>query len=183
MSVYNLPLAAMNSALANSGYGTSALPSVSDPDKAYADLLQQQYQYFQDNFAPLERQLIDRAMSDTSLIDRAREDARQNRTLTAGVMDRAASRYGADLTPAERRERDKAIARGSNLAEVGNVNNARIAQRQLNMSLLSNLANIGNKVYGDATNMLGTAAQLQAARDQAYSNAKANYKSSIWSIL
>ena len=177
MSVYNLPLAAMNS-----GYGTSALPTVSDPDKAYADLLEQQYQYFQDNFAPLERQLIDRAMSDTSLIDRAREDARQNRT-NAGVMDRAAGRCSADLTPAERRERDKANARGSNLAEVGNVNNARIAQRQLNMSLLSNLANIGNKVYGDATNMLGTAAQLQAARDQAYSNAKANYKSSIWSIL
>ena len=47
MSVYNLPLAAMNS-----GYGTSALPTVSDPDKAYADLLEQQYQYFQDNFAP-----------------------------------------------------------------------------------------------------------------------------------
>ena len=103
MSVYNLPLAALNSGLANSGYATSMLPTVSDPDRAYASLLQQQYQYFQTNFAPLERDLIDRAMNDTSLIDRAREDARQNRTLTAGVMDRAASRYGSDLTPAERK--------------------------------------------------------------------------------
>lgn len=159
------------------------LPAVSDPDLAYSNLLKDQYAYFQQNFAPLERQLIDRAMNDTTLIDQAREDSERNSRLTSGMMQRASSRYGASLTPTQQAELQRSIARGSNLASVGNLNNARIAQRQQNMSLLSNLANIGNKVYGDATQMAGTASQLQAARDQALSSARANHKSSIWSVL
>ena len=68
------------------------LPAVSDPDVAYSNLLKDQYAYFQQNFAPLERELIDRAMTDTTLIDQAREDSQKNSRLTSGMMQRASSR-------------------------------------------------------------------------------------------
>ena len=50
------------------------------------------------NYRDFELGLIDKALTDTSLIDQAKEDRDRASALTAGMAERNRSRYGAALT-------------------------------------------------------------------------------------
>ena len=157
----------------------SNLPTVSDPDKAFAEITRQDYDDYINNFRDFEKRLLD-ATNDTTLIDKARENAPKQAQIAKDIQRRNTERYGgAGLSAAQRQEQQRALQRGGQLSLAGDVNNARINQRQLNQATLQDLIGIGQGLNTEATNNLASSAANTAARKNAYGQAKANYSSQM----
>ena len=155
------------------GYNAGQLPTVTDPEKAYADITRQQYLDFVNNYGQFEKDLIDKAQSDTSLIDQAREDVAMTQGVAQGVADRNASRYGAYVTPAMREQQQRTLQRQNTLGGINQINNAKLAQKEQNTALLGDLINIGQGLNRSSMDQLGGAAAQAANRNSAYEQAKA----------
>tara|TARA_R110002051_G_scaffold21001_2_gene56345 strand:- start:15878 stop:16690 length:813 start_codon:yes stop_codon:yes gene_type:complete len=147
-----------------------------DPDAVYARITRQEYQDYVTNFREFEEELINKATTDTSLIDYAREDAAFSEERTAGMAQRNLSRYGAQLTPAQQQEMQRSIGRGTTLGGIQSVADARIGQRDANQRLMADLINIGQGVNRTSLAQLGSAAQDATARKNAYKQARAGHK-------
>ena len=160
-------------------YSTSTLPSVDDPEKAFADITRQDYENYVQDYRQFENELI-AAKDDTSLIDRAPEDAAKQAEIARGVQERNISRYGgAGLSIAQRQEQQRALQRQGQLGLAGGLNTARVAQRDINQTTLADLINIGQGVNRSSLSSMGTASQNAAAKASAYKNAKAAHTSSM----
>jgi len=157
---------------------TVNLPQVNDPDKAFADILRQDYNDYIGNFRDFEKRLLD-LTDDTTLIDRARENAATQSRIAAGVQSRNQERYGAGMSAAQRQQQQRAAQRGGQLSLAGSVNNARIRQRTVNQALLSELVGIGQGINNQALAGLGAGAQNASARRSAYKQAKTGYANSV----
>jgi len=158
---------------------TSNLPVVDDPEKAFADITRQDYENYIQDYRGFENKLIE-ARNDTSLIDRAPEDAAKQTEIAKGVQERNLSRYGgAGLSVAQRQQQQVANQRQGQLGLAGSLNTARIAQKQTNQSTLADLINIGQGVNRSALSGMGTASQNAAAKASAFKNAKAQHTSQM----
>lgn len=158
---------------------TSNLPVVDDPEKAFADITRQDYENYVKNYRQFENELI-AAKDDTSLIDRAPEDAAKQAEIARGVQERNISRYGgAGLSIAQRQEQQRALQRQGQLGLAGGLNTARVAQRDINQTTLADLINIGQGVNRSSLSSMGTASQNAAAKASAYKNAKAAHTSQM----
>lgn len=172
MSRHNENLAYMN---ATSG-GVGALPNVSDPEKAYAEITRGEFQDYLRDFRPFELDLIEKARTDTSLIDQARTDVEAAQGLASGIANRNVSRYGGQLTPAQQQQQQAQLQRANTLGGIQSISDARIAQREANQALMGDLINIGQGVNRSSLQQLGSAAGDANARNRAYENAKAQSK-------
>lgn len=159
------------------------LPEVKDPDKAYAEITRGEYQDFVRNYGQFENQAIRRAQTDTSLIDQAREDVGNAQALTAGIQQRNIDRYGGQLTAAQQSEMGRALQRGNTLGGIQSMNDARIAQKEANTGLLSDLINIGQGVNRASQSQLGASAQNATNLKNAYQQAKAQSKANTYSAV
>jgi hypothetical protein len=161
----------------------NSLPTVADPEQAFANMTRQEYLDYIQNYRGFEEQLIQKAQTDTSLIDQAREDVQVAQGLTAGIADRNVQRYGAALTPAQRQQQERTLQRANTLGGVQSVNDARLAQREANTTLLSDLINIGQGVNRSSQSQLGSAAADATQRKNAYTQAKAASKAQTYSTI
>jgi hypothetical protein len=127
-------------------------------------------------YREFEEELLDRAQNDTSLIDEARVNAKGAQGLMSGIADRNASRYGVSLTPAQQQEQSRGLARANNLGLSQSVNDARIAQKDLNQAAVGDLINIGQGVNRSSLGQMQGAAQSATQRKNAYDSAKAASK-------
>lgn len=156
---------------AGGGY-INSLPAVSDPEEAFSQITRGEYNHFRQNYGQFERDLISRAQNDTSLID----DARENSALAAGVQEgiaaRNASRYGSSLTQAQIKEQARGFDRSATLGATQSLNDAKLAQHDLNQGMLAGLIDIGQGVNRTAQAGLGDAAANASALDQSYRNAR-----------
>ena len=168
---------------ASTGGAMVNLPNVDDPEKAYADLTRQEYLDYVKNYRGFEEQLINKAQTDRSLIDQARKDVGVASALTQGVAARNAQRYGVALTPAQIQQQELRLQRANTLGGIQAVNDAKIAQRESNTALLSDLINIGQGVNRAAQSQLGSAAGDATARRNAYTQAKAASKANTYSTI
>ncbi len=168
---------------ASTGGAMVNLPSVDDPEKAYADLTRQEYLDYVKNYRGFEEQLINKAQTDRSLIDQARKDVGVASALTQGVAARNSQRYGVALTPAQIQQQELRLQRANTLGGIQAVNDAKIAQRESNTALLSDLINIGQGVNRAAQSQLGSAAGDATARRNAYTQAKAASKANTYSTF
>tara|TARA_R100000951_G_scaffold11532_2_gene9534 strand:- start:13093 stop:13692 length:600 start_codon:yes stop_codon:yes gene_type:complete len=158
---------------------TSNLPVVDDPEKAFADITRQDYENYVQDYRQFENELIE-ARNDTSLIDRAPEDAAKQAEIAKGIQERNISRYGgAGLSIAQRQEQQRALQRQGQLGLAGGLNTARVAQRDINQTTLADLINIGQGVNRSSLSSMGTASQNAAAKASAYKNAKAAHTSQM----
>ena len=162
---------------------TSSLPNVSDPEKVFAQITRDEYDDYVKNFRAFEMELLDKANTDTSLIDQAKADAAAAPSLSQGMADRNASRYGATLTPAQLKEQQRTLQIGSTLGSTQSIADARLAQMEANTGLRSDLINIGQGINRAAQNQLGSAAADANSRKQAYGNAKASAKAQNMSAV
>ena len=167
----------------NFGTNSMGLPNVNDPEQAYADITRQEYFDYIDGYRDFEEQLIEQAQNDTSLIDQARDDVQVAQGLALGISNRNESRYGAALTPAQRQQQDVRLQRANTLGGVQSVNDARIAQREANTALLSDLINIGQGVNRASQNQLGSAAADATQRKNAYQQARAASRAQTYSTI
>lgn len=180
--------AASNIGGGNYGYGSgtnssTGLPAVDDPDAAFANMTREDYLNYIRDYRTYEDELIDRSQNDTSLIDQAREDTADASALASGIAQRNLRRYGANLTPAQIAEQERAFGRAGTLGQVQAVNNARLAQKSLNEQLQNDLINIGQGVNRSALNSMQVSAQNKANLDNAYDQAKANSRAQTYSTI
>ena len=165
------------------GAGVGGLQNVEKPDEVFAQITRQEYLDYVKNFRDFEQELIQKATTDTSLIDYAREDAATSRQRTTDISQRNLSRYGMQLTPAQQQEMDRSIDRGTTLGGIQGVSDARISQRDANQRLLADLINIGQGVNRTSLAQLGSAAADATQRNNAYRQARANHKSQTYSAI
>jgi hypothetical protein len=161
----------------------SQLPGVTDPDKTYASITRNDYMDYVSQYRGFEEDLLDRAQNDTSLIDDARVNAKEAQGLMAGVANRNANRYGVSLTPAQQQEQSRGLARANNLGAAQSVNDARIAQKDLNQAAIGDLINIGQGVNRSSLGQMQGAAQSATQRKNAYDSAKAASKAQTYSAV
>lgn len=159
------------------------LPTVTDPDKTYANITRQEYLDYVNNYRDFEEQMIEESQTDTSLIESARENAGIASGLAQGISDRNASRYGAQLTPAQIQQQTRGLARANTLGSIQSVNDATIAQDELNQRKLADLINIGQGVNRSSLSQMGSAAANATQRKNAYDSAKAASKAQTYSTL
>ena len=86
------------------------------------------------------------------------------------------SRYGGELTPAQMQERNRQSFVGTTLGGLQGVNDAKLAQREQNKALLSDLINIGQGVNRASQAQLGASAQNETQRNNQYQQQKAAQK-------
>ena len=158
-------------------YTAGDIPVVSDPEAYYAKVARDEFLRQKNQYGQFTRDAVSTALTDTSLIDQAKEDAPNLAALTKGIVDRNRERYGVDVNPAQAQARVNATNRASALAATGGVNNARINQLDQNRTSIARLMAVSSNSYKDALGGLGTAAANAASRTQAYKSAKANAKS------
>jgi hypothetical protein len=173
----------LNNFMGYAGSNGGTLPEVKNPDKAFADLTRREYEDFVRNYGSFEDQAIRKAQTDTSLIDQAEEDIAGASALTADIQQRNISRYGGQLTAVQQQQMDGALQRGNTLGGIQAMNDARIDQKELNQSMLSDLINIGQGVNRASQSQLGTSAANATARKNAYAQAKAQSKSSTYQAV
>ena len=161
----------------------SDLPYVKDPDKVMADITKGDYEDYIRDFRGYETALISKAQRDTSLVDYAKRDSIEASKLMEGVAKRNADRYGVALTPAQQQEQAKALQRANTLGAAQSINNARIAQKEQNQSLLADLINIGQGVNRSSLNQLGASAQNAVNRENQYQQAKAQHKAQTYQTI
>jgi hypothetical protein len=159
---------------------TQNRPSVSLPN---VDLTRQEYMDYVQNYRGFEEELIRKAQTDRTLIDQARKDVGVASALTQGVASRNAQRYGVALTPAQLQQQQLRLQRANTLGGIQAVNDAKIAQRESNTALLSDLINIGQGVNRASQQQLGSAAADATARKNAYTQAKAQSKANTYSTI
>ena len=166
--------------------GTNAatgLPNVTDPDKTFANITRQEYLDYVNNYRDFEEQMLEEAQTDTSLIESARENAGIASGLATGISSRNASRYGAALTPAQAQQQERSLQRANTLGAIQSVNDATIAQDELNQRKLADLINIGQGVNRSSLSQMGSAAANATQRKNAYESAKAASKAQTYSTL
>ena len=154
-----------------------------DPEKTLSNITQADYNNYLRDIQPVELELINKAKTDTSLIDQAKEDRDNSNQLMQGVVDRNASRYGAALTPAQIEEQKRSLQMGTTLGGIQGVNDARVAQKDANRALMADLIDIGQGVNRSSLSSLGNAAGAAAQRESAYKNAKAQSKAQTYGML
>lgn len=175
-------LAGLNITEGGNSYDTvGGLPGVSDPEQAYAQITRDEYNNYIRDYRAFEEDLINQSQNDTSLIDAAREDSAMAAGLAGGIALRNATRYGANLTPAQRQQQQAMLQRSNTLGAAQSINDARLAQKDLNTGLLADLVNIGQGVNRSSLGQLGDAASNAASRDRAYSQARAQSKANTMS--
>ena len=146
-----------------------------DPDKTYSDVSIRQYGRYINDFRPFEEETL--AMrDDTSLIDAVPEDVAQQTEIAKGIAERNRQRFGLEETAAVRQQRQAATQRGEQLSLAGGLNNARLAQMDANNRTLADLINIGQGVNRNSLAGLGTAAQNETNRKNAFTQAKASHR-------
>ena len=75
--------------------------------------------------------------------------------------------------------REDAVTQRRIARETQQINNARLAQREINQATLADLINIGQGVNRNALGQMNEAARMQSARYNAYKNAKASHSANM----
>jgi len=154
-----------------------------DPTGQLEGFLRSDYDRFMKEDAPFQERLLRQAMSDTSIIDRARTIAPREIEKQNQIMRRNLERYGGgNLTPAQRREMNRAQQRGGQLATANTINLARRNQREVNQALRAQLLSVFNRQKSQATGMLAQSGLAQVSRENAYRNAKASYRGNLFRL-
>ena len=167
------------------GGSSGSLRGVSDPSRTYSNILRDRYRSFKKDYAPFEQRILDRAQTDTSLIDQAREQGSALKALSAGVTKRGLERYGANPATGGLRAQqlDRSSALGGARAGVQALSDARINQYESNQSTIGRLVNIGQGISQSSLKGLGAASGLQGQRQNAYSSARAGHYANQSNIL
>tara|TARA_B100000900_G_C20501982_1_gene684162 strand:- start:195 stop:770 length:576 start_codon:yes stop_codon:yes gene_type:complete len=155
------------------------LQRVQDPDKAFAQILRQDYNDYIGNFRQYEQQLLG-MLDDTTLVDRTRENTARQNQIAAEIQERNLDRYGgAGMSPAQRQAQQRSAQLAGQRSLAGNVNNARVRQREINQALTREIIGIGQGVNARALSGLATGAANEVARQGAYKNARSQYRGGL----
>jgi hypothetical protein len=162
--------------------GEDRLKQVSDPQKTLAKVTKGEYVDFRKNFGQFERDVVNEAMTDTSLIEDAAQMTPRQFGLAADVQRRNMDRYGGDVTSAQQAQGNRNLITGGILGTSNALNQSAIKQRDLNTDRFYNLIDIGQGVFNSASGSMGQAAKMAADRKAAENAASEQRKAQRTSV-
>ena len=109
----------------------------------------------------------------TKMIDDAKSSQALGQQVSAGMQQRSLSRYGANLTGAQKASQQRMNSVGNAASFTGAVNNSVLDQRDRNLGLKASLLGMGKEQLGVAMGGLGSAAGMEASRESQYQRDKA----------
>lgn len=144
-------------------------------DQTLAHVTRAEWDNYLRDFGATEEALV-ASLSDASLIDKARSSAPKQNILAAEAQSRSLGRRGVQMTGAQAAalQRNSALSNALNNATA--LNNARVDQRERNLSLGSTVMQLGRGVNSTALEGMGTAASLESSRNAQNAAAKAQSK-------
>ncbi len=162
--------------MARDEYGLRTVSYDGDPDKVNSAVLQRQDDLYRKFYAPEEKKLLS-LLDDYSSVDDAKENADDTFDRNTLSTDRNLRRAGMELTPSQQMllERNQSLGKATNYAAT--VNDARLDNKERQITLRNNLINLGRGVQADGAASLGEAGIRAAARDASYDVAKQQHKS------
>jgi hypothetical protein len=161
---------------------TGAAPgSGQTAESALVGLNSRSFKNYEQNYNPLIKDLIGR-LDSTELVDDAKAESELLLGKTTQAQNMSEMQGLNRLTPAQRlamkrRTEIRAKAQGD-----GNINNARIAQNDLNYDNSRNLMQFAMQEQSSATDALANSAGLASSRSEAYKNGKAQTRSANTSL-
>lgn len=156
-----------------------ALQPVADPEGTFASITRNEYLDRLNQSDQFERDQVNKALTDTSLIDAATESAKRAPQLTRDIVARNQERFGVSLTPAQRLAQQNSITQNTTLGGLGAINQSRLDQQEQNTTSLSRLLSAANNSYANAMGALGNASANAAKNAAAYKSAKAASKANL----
>ena len=147
----------------------SAADAVNDPNKVLSDVSNQQEQYYNDTFRPVNQELIGEVGS-TNLVDTAEQNADKNFSRGLRRNERQRKRYGYTDTALDARDQQTSSAMNRGLNYDGLVNNSRVAQYERNVGLRNEMINTSRGISADAMSSLSAAAQMATQRNNTNDN-------------
>tara|TARA_B110000503_G_scaffold26383_1_gene41659 strand:- start:198 stop:947 length:750 start_codon:yes stop_codon:yes gene_type:complete len=109
----------------------------------------------------------------TKMIDDAKSSQALGQQVSAGMQQRSLSRYGANMTGAQKASQQRMNSVGNAASFTGAVNNSVLDQRDRNLGLKASLLGMGKEQLGVAMGGLGSAAGMEASRESQYQRDKA----------
>lgn len=156
----------------NTGGTTSyTLSNSGKPSDKAARVTRAQWERYQQLYTPVENRLIGSIGQD--MTRPAMRDARQADTLANQMTDRMKSRMGLTDLPGAPVQANR--QRQRQLAQSEAYNNASLSQVDRNQNIRGSLVDVGQGIVNQATGGLTDASGMQAGREAAYSNAKAQH--------
>jgi len=140
-----------------------------------ATITRDDYQNYLDTYAPVEDEVIRLGGEPNreEIKREAIEDAKKATSVAKGITQRNLERYGAELTPAQRRELNREQARTGTLGEVSAQNFATRDAMSEQLKYLGLGANIGVNAKTQGLKLLGSSAVNEGNRQAAYNQSKA----------
>ena len=157
-------------------YDTGADDTLAAFSRADYSFLQQDMGWLQD--------LLQSLTKDDSIIKEAKKLAPMEAKKRQEIQRRNLERTGgtAGLSRAQLQEQARIGKLGANLATVGGITQGRRGQEELNTQLRNQMLELAVQQKAQGYDMLGGAAQALQARKNAYAQAKARYRSGLFSL-
>lgn len=140
-------------------------------DTALGAINEQYWTDYVNNIIPIESAMIDR-MNNVNTVGDAEKDAVTARRILGDMTDRNRARYGMNVKPRTSAYEDRMQQLGQVRGVAKAKADARIADEETKLSIMSDLAAQGATLRNNSQQGLGTAAGLQAGRDAQYQASK-----------
>ena len=153
-----------------------------DPDKVLADITNASFEQYEEDFKPVEEELIDEISSDQGERDaaaQARLDSRAAFDRGMGRFKRRVGRGGIGMSAQQQSDTQKQAGLAGARTEVGSANLARRGQEEIDIATRTDLVLAGQGLRGQALQGLGQAATMQGQREAAGNAMDAQNKSSM----
>lgn len=153
-----------------------------DPDKILADITNASFEQYEEDFKPVEEELIDEISSDQGERDaaaQARLDSRAAFDRGMGRFKRRVGRGGIGMSAQQQSDTQKQAGLAGARTEVGSANLARRGQEEIDIATRTDLVLAGQGLRGQALQGLGQAATMQGQREAAGNAMDAQNKSSM----
>ena len=154
----------------------------SNPDKILADITNKSFEQYEEDFKPVEEELISEISSDQGERDaaaQARLDSRAAFDRGMGRFKRRVGRGGIGMSAQQQSDTQKQAGLAGARTEVGSANLARRGQEEVDIATRTDLVLAGQGLRGQALQGLGQAATMQGQREAAGNAMDAQKKSSM----
>jgi hypothetical protein len=145
-------------------------PAPNEADRINAELSREQYEDYQKRYQPIEKEYI-REISDPAFVERGVEDTRQRvqqaEQVNRGITNRAISRSGLNVTPAQEQALDRLRKMGEAKNMTYGIQTARDSYSDLQLDALNTATGYGRGIAKSATDIYGNLAEQGARRDAA----------------
>lgn len=149
-----------------------------DPDKLLEEMYQNQFKTFEEYYEPLLGSL-ETEVESTELIDEAQARAATLNADSQAATQRALTRTGASLTPAQARQMERNRRTNVSIGESVSVNQARQAQQGIREGAINDLMSTASALQSGSTDALARVSQNKYQREAAYEAANSGLMSNI----